>query len=228
MTSLIAASAVFLLIHFVVSGTRWRDALVARLGERPYLGAFSFVSLATLIWMGRAYARAPLIQLWGPLPGLRPLAYALILIAFLFIVIGLATVSPTRVGMEGQLKEGADAARGMGRITRHPFLWGVSLWAFVHLVVNGDLAGVILFGTLLLLGLGGGAMIDAKRERRFPDRWQKFAQATSNVPFAAIAAGRNQLQPALREIGVLRPLIAIAVYAIVFFFHGRLFGAPLS
>jgi uncharacterized membrane protein len=54
-----------------------------------------------------------------------------------------------------------------------------------------------------------------------------FIQATSNVPFAAIAAGRDQLRPALREIGILRPVIAIAAYALFFVFHGRLFGAPL-
>src|ERR1700738_246586 len=53
-----------------------------------------------------------------------------------------------------------------------------------------------------------------------------FIQATSNVPFAAIAAGRDQLRPALREIGILRPVIAIAAYALFFVFHGRLFGAP--
>jgi uncharacterized membrane protein len=97
----------------------------------------------------------------------------------------------------------------------------------VHLVVNGDLASVILFGSLLLLALGGTVSIDAKRRRSFGDQWSRFIQATSNVPFAAIATGRNQLRPALREIGSLRPAIAIAAYALFFVFHGWLFGAPL-
>jgi uncharacterized membrane protein len=86
---------------------------------------------------------------------------------------------------------------------------------------------VILFGSLLLLALGGTVSIDAKRRRSFGDQWSQFVQATSNVPFAAIAAGRNQLRPAVREIGILRPVIAIAAYALFFVFHGRLFGAPL-
>jgi uncharacterized membrane protein len=227
MLSLIAASSFFVLIHFGVSGTRLRDVLVARLGAGPYRGAFAVASLIGIVWMIRAYRRAPAVDLWGQLIGLRPLAFALVLIAFLFVGIGLATPSPTRVGMETRLAQGTEIVRGIVRITPHPFLWGVGLWAFVHLIVNGDLASVILFGSLLLLALGGTVSIDAKRRRSFGDQWSRFIQATSNVPFAAIATGRNQLRPALREIGILRPVIAIVAYALFFVLHGRLFGAPL-
>jgi uncharacterized membrane protein len=114
----------------------------------------------------------------------------------------------------------------MVRITRHPFLWGVALWALVHLIVNGDLAGLILFGALLVLALGGTVSIDAKRRRAFGEQWTQFAAVTSCVPFAAIAAGRNRLGAALLEIGIWRPLAALAVYAVVFYLHGRL-GPPL-
>jgi uncharacterized membrane protein len=228
MSSLIAASVFFLLIHFGVSGTRLRDVVVVRLGARLYRGAFALASLVGIVWMSRAYSHAPKVDLWGQLLGLRPLALALVFVAFLFIGIGLATPSPTRVGMESKLAQGTDIARGIVRITRHPFLWGVGLWAFVHLVVNGDLASLILFGSLLLLALGGTASIDAKRRRSFGDDWSRFAHATSNVPFAAIAAGRNELRPALREIGILRPVIAVAAYALLLLFHGRLFGAALQ
>jgi uncharacterized membrane protein len=224
---LIAASSFFLLIHFGVSGTRLRDVLAARLGAGPYRGAFAFASVVGIVWMTRAYRRAPAVDLWGQLIGLRPLAFALVLIAFLFVAIGLATPSPTRVGMETKLAQGTETVRGIVRITRHPFLWGVGLWACVHLIVNGDLASVILFGSLLVLALGGTVSIDAKRRRSFGDQWSRFTQTTSNVPFAAIVAGKNQLRPALREIGILRPVIAIAAYALFFVFHGRLFGAPL-
>jgi uncharacterized membrane protein len=224
---LIAASSFFLLIHFGVSGTRLRDVLATRLGAGPYRGAFAVASVVGIVWMTRAYRRAPAVDLWGQLIGLRPLAFALVLIAFLFVAIGLATPSPTRVGMETKLAQGTETVRGIVRITRHPFLWGVGLWAFVHLIVNGDLASVILFGSLLVLALGGTVSIDAKRRRSFGDQWSRFTQTTSNVPFAAIVAGKNQLRPALREIGILRPVIAIAAYALFFVFHGRLFGAPL-
>jgi uncharacterized membrane protein len=227
MLNLIAASAYFLLIHFGVSGTRLRDALVARLGPGAYRGAFALASVVGLVWMIYAFRRAPAVPLWGLVPGFRPAAYVLVFIAFLFAVIGLATPSPTRVGMESKLAQGPDIARGMVRITRHPFLWGTALWALVHLIINGELAASILFGTLLILALGGPAAIDAKRRRAFGDQWAQFAAVTSNIPFAAIAAGRNRFAPALREIGAWRVLLAIAVYVVVFYLHGRL-GPPLT
>lgn len=227
MRNLIAASVFFLFIHFAVSGTKLRDTLVARLGEGPYRGAFALASIVGLVWMGYAYRHAPAIPLWGLWLGFRPAAYVLVFIAFIFVVVGIATPSPTAVGMESKLARGADLARGMVRITRHPFLWGVAIWALVHLIVNGDLASLILFGSLLLLALGGTAAIDAKRRRAFGEQWLRFAAMTSNVPFAAIAAGKNRLGPAVVEIGAWRPLIAIVVYAVAFYLHGYL-GAPLT
>jgi len=227
MLNLMAASAYFLLIHFGVSGTRLRDGLVARLGEGPYRGMFALASVLGLVWMAYAYRHAPAVPTWGLVLGFRPAAYLLVLIAFIFVVIGLATPSPTQVGMESTLTRGPDIARGMVRITRHPFLWGVALWALVHLIVNGDLASLVLFGSLLVLALAGTAVIDAKRRRGCGAGWMQFAAVTSNVPFAAILAGRNRLGPALAEIGVWRPLVAIAVYALAFYLHARA-GLPLT
>src|SRR5438874_3313339 len=91
MLNLVAASACFLLIHFGVSGTRLRDTLVLRLGEGPYRGAFALASVIGLVWMIYGYRRAPTVALWAPLPGVRPAAFALVFVAFLFVGIGLAT-----------------------------------------------------------------------------------------------------------------------------------------
>ena len=225
MTDLIAACAFFLLIHFGVSGTGVRDALVARLGEGPFRGLFSLASLGGLAWMIEAYRHAPTIETWGTWIAFRPAAYGLVFLAFLFGGIGILTPSPTRVGMESRLDPGA--VRGMVRITRHPFLWAVALWAATHFAVNGDLASAILFGALLILSLGGTLSIDAKRRRHHPERWPAFAAATSSVPFGAIARGKGRLGTALAEIGVARILAAIALYAVAFYLHGRL-GPPIT
>jgi uncharacterized membrane protein len=219
MPDLIGACAYFLLIHFGVSGTRLRDALAGKLGDRAYRGLFSLASLIGIAWVIYAYRRAPLIPTWGLVLGFRQAAYVLVFIAFLFVVIGILTPSPTQVGMESRLDP--EMARGMVRITRHPFLWGVGLWAATHLVLNGDVASLLLFGTFLVLAIGGTASIDAKRRRNFPERWPKFAQVTSNVPFAAIARGGNRLAPALAEIGVWRIITALVLYAVAFYLHGR-------
>jgi uncharacterized membrane protein len=226
MANLIAAAVFFLGIHFGVSGTRLRDALVRLVGDKLYRGLFALASIAGLIWLIRAYSSAPYVPLWGKLLALKPVAEPLVLIAAAFVVIGVSTPSPTVAGGESQLTREVQA-RGMTRITRHPFLWGTALWAFVHFVINGDLASSIVFGSLLVLAVLGTASIDAKRRRVYGDRWEQFARQTSNVPFAAIFAGRNQLAPVLREIGIVRPLVAIAVFVALFLLHG-MFGAPLA
>src|SRR5262249_48877121 len=86
MASLIAAAGCFLALHFGVSGTRLRDRLVGAVGERVYGGLFALASVVGLIWMGRAYSHTPHLPLWGQLLTLRPLAFALVFIAFTFIV----------------------------------------------------------------------------------------------------------------------------------------------
>ena len=225
MRNLVAAAVFFLAIHFGVSGTALRARLVRAMGEKAYRGLFSLASLGGLIWLIRAYSAAPHVELWGQLLALKPLAAPLVLLAFLLVVIGLATPSPTVVGGEAQLARDV-TARGILRITRHPFLWGVALWAFVHVVINGDLASLVLFGSLCVLAVGGTASIDRKRRLSFGAHWERFASSTSNVPFAAIASGRNQLGTALREIGIARPLVAVAIYGAAFVFHARLFGVP--
>jgi uncharacterized membrane protein len=225
MNNLVAAAIFFLGIHFGVSGTRLRDRLVAALGEKLYRGLFALASLLGLIWLINAYGGAPHVPLWAQLVSLKPAAALLVLLAFILVTVGLATPSPTVAGMESQLARGAPV-RGIVRITRHPFLWGVALWALVHLTINGDLASLVLFGSLLLLSLGGTLSIDAKRRRAFGAHWERFAGATSNVPFAAILRGRNELGTAVREIGVIKPLIAAVAYAALFLLHSPLFGVP--
>src|SRR5262249_16249422 len=101
------------------------------------------------------------------------------------------------------------------------------LWALVHLIVNGDLASLILFGSLLVLAVGGTAAIDAKRRRSFGEQWMQFAAVTSNVPFAGIVAGKNQLGPAVVEIGAWRPLVAIVGETVGFLVEGGV-GPPLT
>jgi uncharacterized membrane protein len=161
--------------------------------------------------------------LWSVTPLTRDAQLVLQLCAFLLVVPGLTTPNPTTVRMEGVL-ERPDAIKGMLRITRHPFLWGVALWAAGHLLVNGDLAGIVLFGTMLLLALFGTASIDAKRRRALGASWDAFAARTSNVPFAAILGRRQSL--ALGEIGWWRPLLAVALYAATLFGHPYAFGVP--
>ncbi|HSA69839.1 MAG TPA: NnrU family protein [Burkholderiales bacterium] len=209
MTMLVLATAVFLATHFITS-TPLRPALVSAMGEWPYRGAYSTIALITLVWMAWAYAGAPREQLWT---GSREIPYVLMPLAFVLIACGYWR-NPTMVGADKLLKSG-DPARGIIRITRHPIMWGLMLWAAAHIVARGDLKSLVFFGGFLLLALVGTLSMDA-RKRANPD-WGRFAAVTSHVPLVAIAQGRNRLD--LHEIGWLRPAIGLAVFFAVLAFH---------
>jgi uncharacterized membrane protein len=204
------ATAAFLATHFV-SSTPLRPALVRALGEWPYRGLYSLVAFATLGWMIWAYAAAPREVLF---PGYRAVSLALMPVAFVLIACGYYR-NPTMVGADKLLKSD-DPARGIIRITRHPIMWGVMLWAAAHILARGDLKGLIFFGGgFLLLAALGTVFID-QRKKSNPD-WPRFAAVTSHVPFVAIAQGRNRI--VWREIGWLRPAIGLAVFFAVLAFH---------
>ncbi len=221
MSSIVLAGAFFVGIHLFVAGTSLRDRLVARLGERAYLGLFSLLSLAGIVWLCAAWAgTAPAAPLWSG-AALRPIVLVVMFVAFQLVAIGLTTPSPTATGGEGAL-DAEQPARGILRITRHPFLWGVTLWGLCHFLVNPDPPALLFFGSFLLLALVGPFSIDAKRRRRYGERWDRFARVTSSFPFAAIAAGRNHL--ALGELGAWRVALGAVLYGAFLFVHPILFG----
>jgi uncharacterized membrane protein len=161
-------------------------------------------------------------MLFSPLADLAILQIPLQLLASLLVVAGVTPRNPTIAGMGATVSD-RSIVRGTLRISRHPFLWGVALFAIAHMLVVPSVAGWGFFGTLLVLALTGTLSIDAKRHRALGDDWKAFATATSNVPFLAIATGRQHLK--LGEIGWWRPLVAVTLYALLVLVHPYLFGA---
>lgn len=211
------ATTAFVLTHFVPS-TPLRAALTGSIGERGYLGLYSLVSFATLGWMIYAYGRAPVEPLWS---GLRLVPVVLMPFAFVFIVAGLTAKNPTAVGQQ-KLLEAEDPARGILRVTRHPLMWGILLWAGAHVLARADTKSLLFFGGFLLVAGLGTRLIDARRARDRPEAWRRFAAITSNVPFVAIAQGRNRFRPV--EIGPVKVLVALIVYGGTMLAHRWLFG----
>jgi uncharacterized membrane protein len=119
--------------HVFITRREARAALIARIGEGAYKGLFSLVAVAGLVLIGYGFARyraAGYIPLWDPPAWTRHLNNALMWPAVVCIV---AAYIP------GNIK----------RILKHPMLVGVKLWALAHLIANGDLGSVILFGSVL-------------------------------------------------------------------------------
>jgi uncharacterized membrane protein len=220
------AMATFILLHSAIAGSPVRSVLVRAIGEPAYRGVFSLASVAAFAWVVIAYGAArgdpTNAVLWTTPDAARPVAIGLISVGLVIGFAGLLTPSPTAVGFEGMLAKN-EPAKGMTRITRHPFLVGASLWGAGHLIVNGDRAAIVLFFGVFYVALSGMRSIDRKRRLRDPEGWAKFAAATSIIPFAAIVQGRNRF--VFRETAMQGVLALVIVCALVWF-HASLFGAP--
>ena len=135
MLILVAGLLIFLGLHSVrIFADDWRTARLAQWGESRWKGLYSLVSIAgfvLLVW-GYGLARATPIDLWQPPVFTRHLASLLTLPAF--VLLAAAYVPGTRI----------KARLG------HPMILGVKLWALAHLLANGRLADVLLFGGFLV------------------------------------------------------------------------------
>lgn len=222
LTSLFAAAIAWVVFHIGVAGTRLRDRLVARLGEKAFRGLFVLGSFALLGWLGWSFGAAgPGTVLWIVPQWLAVLMMLLMLPALLLFVGSLSTPNPTSVTGAHAL-EAPEPAVGVLSITRHPMLWSFAVWGLVHLVVLGTLSAALLTGAIIVTALAGMPSLDAKYARREPARWPAFAAATSRLPFVAIAQGRNRL--VLSEIGWWPPLLAVVLWIVLIALHPVAFG----
>lgn len=212
------ATLAFVLTHFA-SSTPLRGAIAGAIGEKAWLALYSLVAFATIGWMVWAYGKAPLQPLW---PGLRLLPLLVMPIALLLLVGGALGRNPTAVMQERALKS-AEPARGMIRVTRHPVMWAIALWAAAHVLARGDLASLVFFGGFFVVAALGTVLIDARKRASLGADWTRFAAVTSSVPFGAIVAGRNRFVAA--EIGWRVVLVAAVVAIALVAAHPHLFGA---
>jgi len=178
MSMLLIGLVVFLGAHSVrIFAEDWRSARVQKMGAGAWKGAYALVSIVgfVLIVWGYGETRAMPVELWQPPIWTRHLAALLTLPAF--VLLAAAYVPGTRI----------KAA------VKHPMVLGVKLWAFAHLIANGRLADVILFGAFLLW-----AILDFRAARR-----------RDRITGAVYKAG-----PALRDvIAIGVGILAWAVFA---------------
>ncbi len=154
----------FFIIHLLPTSPGLRDGLVGRLGKPAYAALFSLGSLIgfALIVYGFAHVTDPLLagknpQLWVPPTWMKHVAFALMLPACVFLV---AAYVPSRIRTA----------------LKHPMLVAVKTWALAHLLVNGDLAGVVLFSSFLLY-----AVYDRISLKRRPDSLGPLGSSTGGL-----------------------------------------------
>ena len=166
MIMLLIGLAVFLGIHSVsIFAPQWRGAMASRMGTLPWKGLYSAVSIVgfALLWKGYALARLEPIPIYVPPAGLRHVAALLMLPVFPLL---LAAYLPGRIKT----------------LAVHPMLVAVKLWAASHLLANGMLADIVLFGAFLAWAV----MDRISLKRRAPTDTPSLPRSTVNDAIVVI------------------------------------------
>ncbi|HEV7267459.1 MAG TPA: NnrU family protein [Falsiroseomonas sp.] len=209
-----AAWAVFLLSHMLPARPRLRRPLIAALGERGYVAAYSLVSVLVLAWLIVAAGRAPFVPLWGWAAWQAWVPNLAMPLACVLLALGLGIPNPFSIG--GAQNDRFDPARpGVLALTRHPVLLAIVLWAASHVPPNGDLATATLFGAFAAMGLLGMRALDARRRRSWGEpRWRAMARGTGRLRIALPAVATPGL--ALRvAAGLCGWLLLLVLHPIV-------------
>jgi uncharacterized membrane protein len=185
---LVLGLAVFIGVHLVTTRRDYRAALIARFGEGPYKALYSVLSIVGVVLIGWGFARyraQGYIPVWEPPRWTRHVTVALVWPAIICIV-------------------AAYIPGGIKRTLKHPMLVGVKLWAVAHLVSNGDLGSIILFGGIL-----AWAVVDRISLKRRSDPGGPV------IPVGGMAKD------------ILAVLVGTVIYlALGFWFHPYVIGVP--
>ncbi|WP_419903716.1 NnrU family protein [Kiloniella sp.] len=199
----------FAFLHLLTATKSIRTPLAKRFGEGPYKGVFALLSLVAFALAMHGYASMDYIEYWQPIR--------------ILVLVQTFVIMPVSV----TLLVSSYVSRGTQRITRHPMLTGVALACFGHLLVNGDLAAIFLFGGLAIYCVVAMLWSDVQAKLSAEEKVQQFLAQTGYVP--AFTRLRVTPQDLLPRLGVLGPAIGVVMYGLALTYHGQVFGvSPLS
>jgi uncharacterized membrane protein len=224
MSGLIAAFALFIALHSIPAIPALRNRIIATIGRRTYLTLYSVVSTLVLVWLFWEALRTDYIELWEPAAWQAWVTIVAAPSGIFLVVAGLLSRNPFSVSV----RQGDSDRGAIVEITRHPVLWGFLLWSAGHVVPNGDLRSLILFGGFAAFSLAGIVMLERRARRRLGEIWHRLAASTSILPFAAVLGGRTRL----RFDGAIAISLAVTALLVVWLLtggHALLFGVdPLA
>ncbi len=206
------SALVFLATHSLPLRPAIRHPIERQIGAPLFLSLYSALSLGALGWLIVAAGRAPFLALWdwAPWQALVP-QIGMALVCF---IAALAIGRPNPFSFGGAREAAFDPANpGIIGWMHHPLLVAMAIWAGAHVVPNGDLAHVLMFGAFAIFALSGIAIIDRRRRRIMGGAWVALRAQTKRWP-----------RPHITPDGVKRLALGTLVYALLVWLHPWLFG----
>ena len=221
MTSFTLLLGAFVALHLLFANDPLRARLVAAMGEN---GFRAFYSVQSLVLLGGAilfYRQTEPEIIWVAPIGLWHLAAPAMLVAAILLVGSLTPANKAMVPHPGKAP-----ASGVMRITRHPMMWAIAIWAVVHGTLSGSVPTVTLGFALGFLALVGASLQDGKKARQLGPGWEDYARETSWWPLGAQISGRqpwSSLWPGLWPVAG-----GVALWLLAFWMDGVLLCVVLD
>lgn len=169
LVSLAAASIALVGMHFALSHPL-RAPLVKALGEGAFLGLYSLVAAACMIWMVFAFRAAPAADLGGATEKAGWIVSTVLILPALVLFIGSLWKNPA-LPNPGAAATIDRAPTGVFAVTRHPMMWGFALWALSHILLWWSWRTPIVASAVLTLALVGARFQDRKKEALMSAAW---------------------------------------------------------
>ncbi|WP_424981730.1 NnrU family protein [Maritalea sp. S77] len=222
MTEFLIALFVFLFAHILPQIGDLRGKIISLTNRKTYIIGYSILSTVLLVWLVSAALRAPKTVYYAADPFTVRIAMALMLVAIILFVMGAMRPNSLSVSFRRNLSREVEKP-GILALARHPIIVAFGLWAFAHILVNGELANILLFGIMLAFSLLGMMRLNkTKRKKLDADTYQKAMQKESG----------GLVERAKRVIDGqfwIELAIGIVVYFAILHAHGPVIGVdPLA
>lgn len=216
-----AAVLCFLAPHIVPSVPGLRPWFITKMGRAGYFSAYFVISLITFFWLIVAVLRAPYTGLWALQPWHVHVVLVLVALACVLLVAALITPNPLSLSLR---RTGPDVPMdAVFRITRHPLLWAFGLWSLSHVLANGDVASVVLFGILAAFALGYMPLLDRRMQRAMGmTEWSRLSAGTSMMLFKSFFDGNAR--PCVDRRLMLAVTGGLLLFLLLLMLHGAVIG----
>lgn len=208
------AFAVFFVSHSVPVRGAVKAKISVLIGPRGFTLAYSLLSTAILTWLIIAADRAPYVEVWAFAPWQKHIPLGAMALASIVTVMAIGRPNPLSFG--GSNNSAFDPQNpGLVGWLRHPLLFVLLVWSLAHMVPNGDLAHVILFGVFAGFALLGHLLINRRQKRLLgPQEWARLTNT------------RRTVRPS--KNGMIRLAIGATLYFILLYLHEPVIGiSPL-
>lgn len=206
--------------HLALSSLNLRPRLVAVLGEKGFMGAYSLIALAIFVPMVTIYFdnkhAGPMLWSVAMTPPLEALVTIAMGVAVLILVAGLITPSPASLSVPAHKPV---EVRGVHFITRHAVFMSIGIFGLIHLIPNGFASDIAFFAGFPIFAVMGCVHQDQRKLVTDAKRYLEFHAETPLIPFTGGRALRG-----LREISPIVYLAGIGLAITLRYFHAQWFG----